>query len=343
MDVRSRRSLSAPASPTPRTTALAVAATGRGGKQQAGSRAGSAPSSPLVVGPRLNRAATVRAAASQRMLADRRARDCAYMARSPDRWLQAAAAEGLSLRDAAVLASPGKTARPHYNRHNRSPATAWGRQLQQQQGAPGSCAGDAAGGLRAGTPGSSRFDSFETGVEPYSARLLTAEKRRRVGAASSGLRPLASAGAAAEAPPPLQALKPGGLDFSKVASNTDAYLQASGFGGAPPAGLARTNSTHACSDTLIAPVAGKAACSLPSLVVLLQMLHALASGLECEPAAAETALQTTGLPLAHLPAATALRRQEEGEEEEQGRPSVDGADTVRARLTARQVRGRMGA
>lgn len=156
----------------------------------------------------------------QRKLQERQAAGNAYLARSPDRWLRAAAAEGLSLRQAAVLASPGKSARPHYH---PSPAPQRAQQPAARQRQQGAAAAAAAGGfLRAGTPGGNRFDSFaagEAGVEPYSARLHTGE-RQRLGTG----RPAAAVPSAAVQVPG------GGLDLAKLAADRDEYLKVSSCG-----------------------------------------------------------------------------------------------------------------
>ncbi|EFN60064.1 hypothetical protein CHLNCDRAFT_133340, partial [Chlorella variabilis] len=204
------RSLSAPASPHQHAPGAGAGAAGREGGGAGGG--GSVPSSPLFGAPRLNRAATIRAAASQRKLQERQAQSSAFLAKSPDTWLRAAAAEGLSLRDAAVLASPGKSARPQYH-PSPAPRGHPRGQRQPQAAAAVAAAAAAAAGVRAGTPGGSRFDSFETGVEPYSARLLTAEKQRQGGGG-----PVAPA-----APPPPG--QPGAVDFARLAADRDAYLQ----------------------------------------------------------------------------------------------------------------------
>jgi hypothetical protein len=152
----------------------------------------------------------------QRKLQERQAASNAYLARSPDRWLRAAAAEGLSLRQAAVLASPGKSARPHYH---PSPAPQRAQQPAARQRQKGAAAAAAAGGfLRAGTPGGNRFDSFaagEAGVEPYSARLHTGE-RQRLGTGRPAV-------AAVQVPG-------GGLDLAKLAADRDEYLKVSNCG-----------------------------------------------------------------------------------------------------------------
>lgn len=155
----------------------------------------------------------------QRKLQEQQAELRAAMSKSPDRWLRAAAAEGLSLREAAVLASPGKTARPHYD-PTSAPAAAAGRV------APGAAA---AMRLSTATPGAGRFDAFEAGAEPYSARLHTVERQRpaavqRPAVAASPAPAPAAPAAAAE--PPLLA-RGGGLDFARLASDRDAYLQVS--------------------------------------------------------------------------------------------------------------------
>lgn len=180
-----------------------------------GAAGGSAPASPLVAGPRLNRAASVRAAAAQRKLQEQEERVRAVMARSPDRWLRAAAAEGLSLRQAAVFVSPGKSARPHYQ---PSPA------MPSQPTAQRAAAGAGGASLRAATPGASRFDAFaagEAGVEPYSARLHTVE-RRQMAAAQRGPAPGAGAGAGRA-----EVAAGGALDFDALAAERDAYLRVS--------------------------------------------------------------------------------------------------------------------
>lgn len=126
------------------------------------------------------------------------------MAKSPDRWLRAAAAEGLSLRQAAVLVSPGKSARPHYH-----PAAA--RQPAAEAPPP-----------RAATPFTGRFDSFaagEAGAEPYSARLHTVDRQRMAVAPAEE-----EDEEAAELEPPAVA-RGGGLDFAKLAADREAYLQ----------------------------------------------------------------------------------------------------------------------
>lgn len=173
---------------------------------------GSAPASPLVAGMRLNRAASMRAAATQRKLQEQEAQMQAVMARSPDRWLRAAAAEGLSLRQAAVFVSPGKSARPHYHPSPHKPSQG------AAQRAPAPTSGP---GQRAATPGASRFDAFaagEAGVEPYSARMHTVE-RRRLSAAEGRGAPEAGAGQGAAAG------SGGALDFAALAADRDAYLQ----------------------------------------------------------------------------------------------------------------------
>ncbi|KAL4443873.1 hypothetical protein ABPG75_011610 [Micractinium tetrahymenae] len=162
-----RRSASMPASPAP------VRAAGAAGATQG--KGGSMPSSPLL-GTRLTKAAAVRAAASQRKLQEREAQLQAVVAKSPDRWLRAAAAQGLSLREAAVFASPGKSARPHYHPLPAVDRQQAGQQAQRQRAGTGAAAAAAMA-----TPGGHMFDSFaagEAGVEPYSARLFTAERPR---------------------------------------------------------------------------------------------------------------------------------------------------------------------
>ena len=131
------------------------------------------------------------------------------MSRSPDRWLRAAAAEGLSLREAAVFASPGKSARPHYNPPPSARYSAGGSSGMGSVAAP-----------RAATPADSRFDSFsagEAGAEPYSARVHTVD-RCRAGEAGG------SAACSQEPPAPARG-GGGGLDFAKLAADREAYLQ----------------------------------------------------------------------------------------------------------------------
>ena len=180
-----------------------------GAGSRGAAQGGSAPASPLVAGPRLNRAASVRAAATQRRLQEQQAQLQAVMARSPDRWLRAAAAEGLSLRQAAVFVSPGKSARPHYHPSPPKPS-----QPAAQR---------AAAGMRAATPGTSRFDAFaagEAGVEPYSARMHTVERRRLAGVQGDAGPEAGPSSAAAAA-----AGGGGALDFAALAADRDAYLQ----------------------------------------------------------------------------------------------------------------------
>lgn len=107
----------------------------------------------------------------QRKRQEQEAQLQALLAKSPQRLLRKAAAAGLPLGKAADLVSPGKSARPHYQ---RSPVL--GSQRAAQRGPLATAQGVA------GTPGGRRFDPFaagEAGVEPYSARLYTAEKPRQ--------------------------------------------------------------------------------------------------------------------------------------------------------------------
>ncbi|KAL4449502.1 hypothetical protein ABPG77_007146 [Micractinium sp. CCAP 211/92] len=179
-----RRSMSAPASPSPLPAA--------GGAQGKGS---SMPSSPLL-GTQLTKAAAVRAAASQRKLQEREAQLQAVMAKSPDRWLRAAAAQGLSLREAAGFTSPGKSARPHYHPSPTVDRQQAGQPPQRQHSDMAVAAMD--------TPGRSTFDCFaagEAGVEPYSARLHSAERSLpRVGTAAVAAAPTAAGGSVLVAP-----------------------------------------------------------------------------------------------------------------------------------------------
>lgn len=161
----------------------------------------------MPAGARLNRAAEMRAAATQRKLQERQAEEQGVMSRSPDRWLRAAAAEGLSLREAAVFASPGKSARPHYH------------PLPSARRSAGGSSGAGSAAPRSATPGDSRFDSFsagEAGAEPYSARVHTVDRRQE-----------GSSAAPQEPPAPARG---GGLDFAKLAADREAYLEVRGAG-----------------------------------------------------------------------------------------------------------------
>ena len=214
---------------------------------------GSAPSSPGLLGTRLTHAAAVRAAATQASAvgscclraghvampahrppplhsADLPAGVChsvqsklqeveaqlqKLMAKSPNRWLKAAAAQGLSLREAAVFSSPGNVARPP----SRRPASAGdrGAAAVQHRAAPPAVAA---------TPGGNRFNSFaagESGAPPYSARM-TVERpapQRPVQAAAAA--PQAAPTAVAPAVPAAQSGS--SLDFEQLAAGGNAYMQ----------------------------------------------------------------------------------------------------------------------
>lgn len=150
------------------------------------------------------------------------------MAKSPDRWLRAAAAQGLSLRDAAVLASPGKSARPHYQPSPGVAGRPAGRQQRRQR------AGTMAAAAAAmATPGGNLFDCFaagEAGAEPYSARLYTAERPLpRAGAAAAAAAPTAP-----RAGPALggsSSCSDGVMDFDlAAAAGSNEYMEASAVG-----------------------------------------------------------------------------------------------------------------
>ena len=148
-----QRSASAPASPLEAarlTAALDVAQ----GQQQQRNALGKVPAPSNT--PRMNKTAEVRAANVRRQLQQREQRANAYLAYSPSPALRDAAAAGLSLRE---LASPHR-----------------GVKSQGRTQTPWAMAGALAAG--------------EAGVEPRSARMPTAEKRRmrqaRVSRPSSG-------------------------------------------------------------------------------------------------------------------------------------------------------------
>lgn len=274
----------------------------------------------------------------------------AVMAKSPDRWLRAAAAQGLSLRDAAVFASPGKSARPHYHPSppavDRQPA---GQQPQQQR-----ISTAAAVAAAMATPGGNIFDCFaagEAGVEPYSARLHTAE-RSGPGASAAAAAALAAAAPPVSAPPAAHHAAPsvgplsGGagseLDFDlAAAAGSSEYMEVRAGWAAgrrarrgraqPPGSQGDVQRTQADVWHALPPTSCLSAlsCSLPVLAPGLQMLRRLEQGLKVDRQQLEPFTHPAPPPLPEnwLVAAAADAQAGAAWHEQQ----ADGAVTVRAR------------
>lgn len=285
----------------------------------------------------------------QRKLQEREAQLQAVMAKSPDRWLRAAAAQGLSLREAAVFTSPGKSARPHYHPSPTVDRQQAGQPPQRQHSDMALAAMD--------TPGRSTFDCFaagEAGVEPYSARLHTAERSLpRVGTAAVAAAPTAAGGPVLVAPLAVHDMagvgsSAGGKVDLDLAAGSNEYMEVR------PAGrlaCSRGQGMHCCTEARLvcraqARLMGVLCLQFIALVceVLcaswsrllrppgrpgLQMLRRLEQGLKVDRQQLEPFTHPAPPPLPeHLFAATAADARADATQ--RGR-SADGAVTVRAR------------